>query len=218
MVLFDELGATLVDEFSSNLLDEASVSAMPLIVETGAGLANAESYISVADFKAYWLRNYAVSAPTTDEAIEQALRRATRYIDGRYRDRFTGWRTTAVTQALEWPREGVSLYAPAGWGQYWGGFASSGYGYSSGVVLGNAVIPQQLKDATAEAAIRELTSPGSLTPDQVPSKRVLRQAVGPISTEYANTTDTRPIVTLIDELLAPLLSRQSALSGSLARA
>jgi len=188
---------------------------MALTTETGAGLANAESYLSVADFKAYRLAHHAVTEPTTDEAIEQALRRATRYIDGKYRDRFTGWRTTAITQALEWPRDGVVIIGvSAGWGVHYSAY----YGYPGGVILGNTVIPQQLKDATAEAALRELASPGSLTPDQIPSKRVLRQAVGPISTEYANTTDTRPVVTLIDELLAPLLSRQSALSGSLARA
>src|SRR5215207_6973820 len=189
---------------------------MALAIETGTGSAAAESYLSVADFKAYRLAHYAVTEPTTDEAIEQALRRATRYIDGKYRDRFTGWRTTATVQALEWPRQNAVIDHPSERGFHGWDYGRYAPGYSQ--ILDSASVPSQVKSATAEAALRELAFPGSLTPDQTPSKRVLRQAVGPISTEYANTTDTRPIVTIIDELLAPLLSRQSALSGSLARA
>lgn len=187
---------------------------MTLTVETGAGLANSQSYLSVADFKSYAFANYAVTDPVSDEAVEQALRRATRYIDGRYRTRFSGYRTLAYTQALEWPREGVVL----DW------LPTSGYlhlyNYNSGAVLllANNIIPQQLKDAVAEAAIRELASPKSLTPDRKPSGQVLVQTVGPISTTYANVADARPIVTVIDELLTPLLLRKSALSGSLTRA
>lgn len=182
---------------------------MTLIVETGAGLSGAESYLSVADFKLYSLANYAVTDPVSDEAVEQALRRATRYIDGRYRARFAGYRTLAYSQALEWPREGVMLNWLPESGYY------HLYGYNSGatLLLANNIVPQQLKDAVAEAAVRELASPNSLTPDRKPSGQVLVQTVGPISTTYANVPDTRPIVTVIDEILSPLLSRRSALSG-----
>jgi len=188
---------------------------MALVTENGTGLVGAESYVSVADWKTYALKNYAVTDTVADDAIEQALRRSTRYIDGRYRNRFLGYRTSAYTQALEWPREAVVLnWLPEGASYaYW-----LGYNAVAGQILANNAIPQMLKDAVAEAAIRELANPGSLTPDRTPARQVLQQTVGPITTVYANVAASRPIVTVIDEILAPLLSRTSAFSGSLVRA
>ena len=188
---------------------------MTLSVEIGAGSATSESYLSVADFKTYALSNYAVTDTVADDAIEQALRRATRYVDGRYRHRFLGYRTFAFSQALEWPREGVVLnWLPEGATYaYW-----LGYSAVAGQILANNVIPQMLKDAVSEAAIRELADPGTLTPDRTPARQVLQQTVGPITTVYANVATTRPVVTVIDEILSPLLSKISSYSGSLVRA
>lgn len=174
---------------------------MALIVETGVGLSTAESYISVAEFLAYAYKNYAVTDPVATDAIEQALRRATRFIDGAYRKHFLGYRTQAYNQALEWPRAWVVRPWPGASGY------NQGYYSQAGDVLANNVIPQSLKEATAEAAIRELASPGSLTPDRVPSEQILQETVGPITTVFANVSDSRPIVTLIDEILAPLMTQ-----------
>lgn len=187
---------------------------MSLIVETGAGLTGAESYLSVADFRLYVVSRYGASDPVPDDEIEQALRRATRYIDGRYRHRFLGYPSDPYVQSLEWPRVGVVLQ----WLSAAGYFYGFGYNTPNGLILSNTIVPQQIKNATAEAAIRELASSGSLTPDRNPSRQVIQQVVGPISTTYANVADARPIVTVIDELLAPLLSATSAYSGSLVRA
>lgn len=79
---------------------------MALIVEDGTGMANAESLLSVADADAYHtaMGNAAWGAATTAQK-EAALRRATQYLDARYQ--WQGDPLTA-TQALSWPREGVS--------------------------------------------------------------------------------------------------------------
>lgn len=82
---------------------------MALIVETGSGLEDGESYCSVA-FADDWLSrngydNYAAT-PWSDASEgdkEIALRRATRWIDNRYRSRWSG-RRYGVDQALDWPR------------------------------------------------------------------------------------------------------------------
>lgn len=75
---------------------------MPLIVEDGTGLPNADSYVSVTDATAY---HSAMGNPSWAGAAqadqESALRRATQYLDTRYR--YAGKRIT-TTQALEWPR------------------------------------------------------------------------------------------------------------------
>lgn len=75
---------------------------MALTVEDGTGLANADSYVSVADATAYHaaMGNAAWAALDTDEK-EWALRRATQYIDVRYNYRGSPLRST---QALAWPR------------------------------------------------------------------------------------------------------------------
>lgn len=81
---------------------------MPLIVESGVGLDDAESYVSVADATTYAAKmgHSAWSAVSVTEAQrEAALRQATAYIDSRYR--FRGEPLTD-TQELEWPRDGYA--------------------------------------------------------------------------------------------------------------
>lgn len=76
---------------------------MALIVEDGTGLPNADSYLSVVAADAYHaaMGNDAVWQPLNATDKEAALRRATQYLDTRYR-----WRgePLTTTQALAWPR------------------------------------------------------------------------------------------------------------------
>jgi hypothetical protein len=77
--------------------------ALTLIKETGAGLANANSYADVADGNAYHDGHLYATAWTaaTDAQKATALVMATRLIDAEYQ--FTGVQT-ADGQALAWPR------------------------------------------------------------------------------------------------------------------
>lgn len=79
---------------------------MTLIVQSAAGLADAESYVSVSDATTYAAKmGYSAwSVLTVSESQrETALRHATAYIDSRYK--FRGEPLTD-TQSLEWPRYG----------------------------------------------------------------------------------------------------------------
>ena len=172
---------------------------MALVVEDGSGLVNADAYLSVAEFKTYRLNNYPVASAVTDEAIEQAIRRATRFVDSRYGTSFLGYILLA-DQSLMWPRGGVWQTA------------------AEAFLLDDDIVPQRVKDATAEAAIRELVSPGSLSPDRVPSEQVTELTVGPITTKYANVASSRPVVTIIDEILSPLTSGTGSLTQFVMRA
>jgi len=80
---------------------------MSLVVESGAGLANADSYVSLADAASFHngLGNTAWLALGTT-LQEQALRKATTYMRGEYRLRWLGKRMTE-TQSLDWPRSEV---------------------------------------------------------------------------------------------------------------
>lgn len=110
---------------------------MAIIVEDGTGVSGAESYLSVATVSAYHaaMLNTAWAAATTAQQ-EAALRKATQYVDHRYRFRGEKLR---IEQGLEWPRD----WWPNDWNEW----------------------PiKQLKEAVCELALRALS--GSLYVDQ----------------------------------------------------
>ena len=76
---------------------------MILVKETGAGLANANSYASAVDGDAYHAGHLYATAWTgaTDDQKAAALVMATRLIDAEYQ--FNGLRSVD-SQALQWPR------------------------------------------------------------------------------------------------------------------
>ena len=164
---------------------------MTFVVEDGTGKADAESYVSVADAGAYAAARglpFDVTGAPAIALAEQALRRATEWIDAKYGPRFAG--TWAVDgQALAWPR----LYAS--------------YRLTS---LPSDEVPSQVVAATIQAAVRELASPGSLSPDITTGKIKKRVRVeGAVEVEYAvgsgGVASQTPIVSIIDGILAPLI-------------
>jgi|SRR5215204_651600 len=164
---------------------------MALVTEDGTGLSTAESYISVSDADTYHdVRGQEAWSDGTTTEKEAALRKATAYIDGRYGARFTGTKRLGREQALLWPRTGAE--DAEGW------------------VLDYDEVPVEIERATAEAALRELADPGSLSPDVEisTSGSVIREKVGPLEVEYSDpaTVDrTRPVLQVLDDILAPLL-------------
>lgn len=162
-----------------------------MTLTTDAGAANADSYVSLADADTYHTSHNAGQWTGEDTAKEAALRRATMWIDGRYRSRFPGSRSNGRSQSLEWPRK--NAYDTAG------------------DLIGGTEIPNEVVQAVCEAALRELASAGSLSPDIVEAQTVQSESVGPISTTYAAKSGVdaqRPVLTVVDDLLAPVLSRR----------
>ncbi len=184
---------------------------MPLIVEDGTGLESAESYDTIENIAAYAVKvgkSFPITGsdgPATAAAIaaaEAAARRATAWIDGEYRSRFQGAPTTAE-QALEWPRSGV-MYR--------------------GTELPEDIIHRKIKEATAEAAIRELANPGALSPDVIPGAIKTRVRVeGAVDVTYAEGAGAEgqiPVIKTIGDLLADFLKPKqgNTLVGFAARA
>ena len=158
-------------------------------------------YGTLADANAYHLARGNAGWTGADPAKEAALQRATDYIDGRYRrltgggcwvSMFRGKRTAGRDQELEWPRTGATD--------------------SEGNEIPDDEVPDEVENATYEAALLELTTPGSLSPVFVGSQQVTKEKVGPIEVQYAETEQqagqmppNRPVVPLIDDILAGLI-------------
>lgn len=81
---------------------------MALIIEDGTGVANADSYASIAEARAYAsARGITLSAVDAD--VEILLRRGADFIDS-LEPQFKGDRVES-DQALAWPRENVIVFA-----------------------------------------------------------------------------------------------------------
>jgi hypothetical protein len=164
---------------------------MALIVEDGTGKDDAESYVSVAETDAYHTARGNTTWTGDASAKEAALRRATQFIDTTYRRRWPGSRVNGRAQSLDWPRTDVVD--------------------GGGNDVDDASIPPEIWQATAEAALRELISPGSLTPDVVAGQRVVQKTVGPITVRYADDgKNVGPVLTIVDGILEPILLRKGA--------
>ncbi len=163
---------------------------MTLITDVGA--ANADSYVSLADAESYHTSRSAGQWTGDDAAKEAALRRATAWIDGRFRSRFPGSRSNGRGQSLEWPRKNAYDVA--------------------GDLVGDTEVPQEIVSAVCEAALRELMNAGSLSPDVVPSDSKVLTGVGKLSwtpTGAKGAEAQRPVLHVVDDILSGLIAPQT---------
>lgn len=168
---------------------------MPLIVEDGTGLADAESYTSVADADTYFSnRGYTLWATLSTAEKEQALRRSTDYLLQVYRLRWKGTRVNG-TQALDWPRAFVERedYEYAGLN----GTTQIGgrYYYPANEV------PREVANACADMAFKAAS--GELAEDL--GQRVVREKVDVLEVEYDRYSPQYKRYRAIDNLLSPFL-------------
>jgi len=159
---------------------------MTLIVEDGSNVANANSYVSIADARSYAeLRG--VTLPADDADVEVLLIKAMDYIEAQ-RDRYQG-RKSYDTQALQFPRYDV---------------------YVDSLLVGSTTIPRELRYAQMALAIEAQSS--DLMPSRLPSDKgpVTQESVeGAVSVSYANTgrLSSVPAFAKADALLTPLMKR-----------
>ncbi len=160
---------------------------MALIVEDGTGRADSESYISVADADARHaaLGNSGWAALDTTKK-EQALRRATGYMEGAYRSRWKGTKLMRA-QALSWPRYGAEV---------------------DGYAVPSTIVPTEIANACADLALK--ASAGDLTPDL--TRGIVREKIGPIETEYDRNSPQATRYRSADLALAVYLRGSSAMA------
>jgi hypothetical protein len=169
---------------------------MPFIVEDGTGVADANSYASVEAADAYFVdRGNATWAALTEPQKQQALIKATDYLDRKYESRWRGTRALE-SQVLGWPRQYAS---------YFGNWRRP--------ILPN-IVPPPLIQACAELAVRAASA--ELLPDiEAGANIVKREKVGPLEVEYAESSATAalPVYNAVADILQPLLQRGAAVAG-----
>lgn len=161
---------------------------MALTKEDGSQVANANTFVDVAEFKAYAdLRGITYG---TDPEIEILLIRAMDYL-AKYEPRMKGTRVEPSVQLLLYPRDDVDLF---------------------GESIEDDFIPQQLKDAQIQLAI-EAISTDALLPNGT-GQEVIKNKVGPIEQEFADSgnDNLRPTYNSVDVIIDELLT-----SGGLVR-
>ena len=171
---------------------------MTLVVEDGSGNPNAESYVTLAEVKDYASKYSLAWFPDTDEAGEAACRVATQYVDATYRFMFQGTQAKPNQQALEWPRSGV---------------------YYSGNTVDSKSLPKLLKKAVCEAAVRQASKPGCLTPDTNAGANITQITAESVAISYVGTGLVQGVKVFptIGLTLSPLLQESSPYSGSASR-
>lgn len=117
---------------------------MALMVETGAGLLNAEAYADAAAFAAWHLAYYGTASAASTDATEAAIRRAVAYMNGLD---WVGIPSQGRLQALSWPR---------GWA-----VDRDGYG------IGGDIVPREVIEAQHMLTVAEIATPGALAPSVV---------------------------------------------------
>lgn len=160
---------------------------MVLIVETGSGNPNADSYRSIADATAYLQRHGEPVAwfDATLESQERAMRNAARYMTIVYGDLWVGRRRFAA-QSLDWPRLDAED--------------------DDGFVVGSSSVPAAVGDAQTELAVRDLQSSDGLLADREEPASIEEESiqVGSIRERirYSGSKSQVPLYPKIDGIVA----------------
>lgn len=123
---------------------------MALIEEDGSCVANANAFVTRAEFTT-WAADYLPDLDVSDDtAVDAAIMRASSWLSS-----FPSWngsRTCGRSQGLAWPREDVED--------------------CDGNEIPNDEVPIEVKLATYSASVVELNAPGTLTPTITPGQQV----------------------------------------------
>lgn len=117
---------------------------MPLVVETGAGLANAQAFADADAYTAWHTAFYGAAPTATTAAIEAAILRAVAYMNALD---WVGIPSQGRDQSLAWPR----------------GFAAD----RDGIGIGGDVVPREVIEAQHMLTVAEIATPGALAPSVV---------------------------------------------------
>lgn len=148
---------------------------MALTVENGTLVANANSYISVADFTA-WADARGITYPALPE-LQQKILRAMDYIESLD---FVGQKHEE-TQALQWPRD---------------------YVYIDGYSVESDEIPPEIKKAVYEATKVEIDGDSRLTASE---RETLTETIGNISVTYKGSAGMKRTIPAVTKALRKLV-------------
>lgn len=157
---------------------------MAISVEDGSGVSDAVSYVTVTEANTYWSVRAGGTEWTalSDAQKEQALIRASSFVDNQKLHPFRGTRKTSG-QGMQWPRVGaVERFGPA---------------------VESDEIPGLVKRAVMSVSL--LASTTDLEPVLSRGGRVTSESVGPISRSYAPDAPGHDVIMAVEGMLAPLI-------------
>jgi hypothetical protein len=162
---------------------------MTVTVETGAGIAGANTYITPDE-----LRSFADARGTSlgsdDSTLEVYLIKAIDYLES-MRDQFQGDKTDS-DNPLQWPRSGVFI---------------------DGTEIDDDVIPTELKNAQAQLALESISVDLQPTVSAGNSGAVASKKVGDIEISYHDSDNrTQPSFTKFNSWIAPLCKIRGAVA------
>jgi hypothetical protein len=160
-------------------------------------------YGSRTAFRAYHLARGTNTTSYADATVDAALILASEFIDGRYGGLFIGLKTGERAQVREWPRTG----------------AYDNYAY----LIDQNEIPREVENATYEATLKHLASPGSLFVDYKPSKYIEASVDGAVAVKFEkfnSVYDSQTLFAKVDNAIMGVLNPHlnlSRLSGLVGR-
>ena len=137
---------------------------MALVIEDGSVVTGANSYVTLAEFKA-WADSRDISYNADDNVLEAQILRAMDYIERLY---FIGNKANE-NQLLQWPRTEALI---------------------DGYYADATEIPKEVKIAVYEATVVEAAGYSEL---EIQSRKTLRERVGDIEVQYADNSENRTI-------------------------
>ena len=157
--------------------------AITITVEDGSNVANANSFVTIVEARAYAVER-GVTLSATDDDVAVQIIKAKDYLES-FANRYQG-EIANESQALQWPRIDV-------------------YINGSKTAFPSNAIPKQLKSAQS-ALVVAINEGVDIMPNYSAADFVTEETVGPITTKYADPTKVgiAPTLTAVDSLLAPL--------------
>lgn len=155
---------------------------MALVVEDGTGISNANAYISVSEADAYFSARNLLATAWSGKTVaekEAAILYATTYLDSNF---YWLGHIKISDQALGWPR--ILVYD------------------REGRSIDSNIVPQRIKDATAELALEALTK--SLSPSLPRGGDVKRKKVSSLEIEYFSYASNSRTFPLVRQILSGL--------------
>lgn len=184
---------------------------MALTIETGTGVAGGNSFVDVEYADAYFVSRYAPlgkfpewGEPTTEKK-EAALVLAGQLLNGK---RWKGEEAREGIQTMCWPRYGVPMQGGSGLTTY-GNLYNAGSVYAYTACWPSNIVPEKVKQAQCEAALRYLAGTDML-PDLKRGGQIIMKRVDIITTQYASGAPAGTRFLAVEALLRPFLKSSAS--------
>lgn len=186
---------------------------MALTIETGTGVAGANSFVTEAEADAHFASRYAPLGKFPEwgaaetEKKEAALVLAGQLLNGK---RWQGEEVREGIQTMCWPRYGVPMQSGSGMTTY-GNLYNAGSVYAYTACWPSNTVPEKVKQAQCEAALRYLAGTDML-PDLDRGGQIVMKRVDIITTQYASGAPAGTRFQAVEALLRPFLKSSAGVT------